>query len=74
MAKQTDRYFIDINKTHHRLICHRNYRDICTCINKMAQIINLIKKIKFDKDTILLGGVNTCSPGRLQQSLVLVGM
>ena len=37
---QTDRYFIDRKKSHYRLICHRNERDICTCIYK---IVNLLK-------------------------------
>ena len=27
---QTDRYCIDRNKSHYRLICHSNRRDICT--------------------------------------------
>ena len=36
---QTDIYFIDIKKIQHRLICHRNERDICTCIYKMGNLL-----------------------------------
>ena len=32
--RQTDGYFIDRNKSHYRLICHSNKRDICTYIYK----------------------------------------
>ena len=28
-GRQTDRYFIDRNKSHYRLICHSSKRDIC---------------------------------------------
>ena len=38
--RQADRYFIDRNKSHYRLICHSNERDICTCIYKN---VNLLK-------------------------------
>ena len=37
--RQTDRYFIDRNKNHYRLICHSNKRDICTCIYKNASLL-----------------------------------
>ena len=36
--RQTD-IFIEIKKNHHRLICHRNERDICTCMYKMAYFL-----------------------------------
>ena len=39
----TDRYFIDRNKSHYRLICHSNHvneSDICTCIYNN---VNLLK-------------------------------
>ena len=29
---QTDRYFIDIKKSHYRFICHKNDKNVCTCI------------------------------------------
>ena len=38
--RQADRYVIDRKKSHYRLICDRNERDICTCIYKN---VNLIK-------------------------------
>ena len=38
--RQTDRYFIDKNKSHYRPICHSNERDICTCLYKN---VNLLK-------------------------------
>ena len=31
-TRQTNRYFIDRNKSHYRLIRHSSKRDICTCI------------------------------------------
>ena len=37
--RQTDRYFIDRNKSHYRLICHSNKRDICTCIYKNVSLL-----------------------------------
>ena len=37
--RQTDRYFIDRNKNHYRLICHSNKRDICTCIYKNVSLV-----------------------------------
>ena len=37
---QINRYFIDRKKSHYRLICHRNDRDIRTYIYK---IVNLLK-------------------------------
>ena len=37
--RQTDRYFIDRNKNHYRLICHSNKRDICTCIYKNVSLL-----------------------------------
>ena len=37
--RQTDRYFIDRNKSHYRLICHGNKRDICTCIYKNVSLL-----------------------------------
>ena len=42
-ALQTDRQtdiLLTEKKSHYRLICHRNERDICTCIYK---IVNLLK-------------------------------
>ena len=38
--RQTDRYFIDRKKVITDLFCHKNERDICTCMNK---IVNLVK-------------------------------
>ena len=37
--RQTDRYFIDRNKSHYKLIWHSNKRDICTCIYKNASLL-----------------------------------
>ena len=38
-GNQTDRYLIDRNKRHYRLICHSNKRDICTCIYKNISLL-----------------------------------
>ena len=38
-SRQTDRYFIDRNKSHYRLICHSNKRDIYTCIYKNVSLL-----------------------------------
>ena len=38
-VQYTDRYFIDRNKSHYRLICHSNKRDICTCIYKNVSLL-----------------------------------
>ena len=43
--RQTDRYFIDRNKSHYRLICHSNKRDICTCIG-LYKNVSLLKSYK----------------------------
>ena len=43
--RQTDRYFIDRNKSHYRLICHSNKRDICTCIYKNVSLLKSYKTI-----------------------------
>ena len=37
--RETDRYFIDRNKSHYRLICHSNKRYICTCIYKNVSLL-----------------------------------
>ena len=37
--RQTDKFFIDRNKSHYRLICHSNKRDICTCIYKNVSLV-----------------------------------
>ena len=42
-SRQTDRQtyiLLTEKKSHYRLICHRNVRDICTCI---YTIVNLLK-------------------------------
>ena len=43
--RQTDRYFIDRNKSHYRLICHSNKRDICTCIYKNVSLLKSYESI-----------------------------
>ena len=43
--RQTDRYFIDRNKSHYRLICHSNKRDICTCIYKNVRLLKSCESI-----------------------------
>ena len=43
--RQTDRYFIDRNKSHYRLICHSNKRDICTCIYKNVSLLKSCESI-----------------------------
>ena len=45
LDRQTDRYFIDRNKSHYRLICHSNKRDICTCIYKNVSLLKSYKTI-----------------------------
>ena len=44
-TRQTDRYFIDRNKSHYRLICHSNKRDICTCIYKNVSLLKSYESI-----------------------------
>ena len=43
--RQTDRYFIDRNKSPYRLICHSNKRDICTCIYKNVSLLKSYESI-----------------------------
>ena len=41
-SKQTDRQkyiLLTEKKSHYRLICHRNERDICTCIYKIVSLL-----------------------------------
>ena len=45
LYRQTDRYFIDRNKSHYRLICHSNKRDICTCIYKNVSLLKSYESI-----------------------------
>ena len=42
MLNQTDRQtdiLLTEKKSHYRLICHRNERDICTCIYKIVSLL-----------------------------------
>ena len=47
--RQTDRYFIDRNKSHYRLICHSNTRDICTCIYNNVSLLNAVRWVNLVK-------------------------
>ena len=43
--RKIDRYFIDRNKSHYRLICHSNKRDICTCIYKNVSLLVVFRYV-----------------------------
>ena len=53
----SDRYFIDRNKSHYRLICHSNKRDICTCIYKNASLLKSYMAMYMVTTKIMLNGI-----------------
>ena len=63
--RQTDRYFIDRNKSHYRLICHSDKRDICTCIYKNVSLLKSYMTIYMVWQTtkIMLGGIAIIKTG-----------
>ena len=65
LHRQTDRYFIDKKKSHYRLICHRNERDICTCIYKIVSLLKSYDNIHGMTYTakIMLSGIAKIKTG-----------
>ena len=64
--RQRDRYFIDRNKSHYRLICHSNKRDICTCIyTRMLVLLKsyMIIYMVWQTAIIMLSGIAIIKTG-----------
>ena len=59
-ARQTD-ILLTEKKSHYRLICHRNERDICTCIYKIVSLLKSYDNIHGMTYTakIMLSGIYT---------------
>ena len=65
ITRQTNRYFIDRKKSHYRLICHSNKRDICTCIYKSVSLLKSYMTIYMLWQTtkIMLSGIAIIKTG-----------
>ena len=61
--RQTDRYFIDRNKSHYRLICHSNKRDICKCIYKNVHLLKSYMTIYMITTKIMFNGIAIIKTG-----------
>ena len=66
--KQTDRQtdiLLTEKKSHYRLICHRNERDICTCIYKIVSLLKSYDNIHGMTYTakIMLSGIAKIKTG-----------
>ena len=62
--RQTD-ILLTEKKSHYRLICHRNERDICTCIYKIVSLLKSYDNIHGMTYTtkIMLGGIAKIKTG-----------
>ena len=63
LGRQTDRYFIDRNKSHYRFICHSNKRNICTCIYKNVILLKSYMTIYIVTTKIMLNGIAIIKTG-----------
>ena len=67
-TRQTDRQtdiLLKEKKSHHRFICHRNERDICTCIYKIVSLLKSYDNIHGMTYTtkIMLSGIAKIKTG-----------
>ena len=63
-TRQTD-ILLTENKSHYRFICHRNERDICTCIYKIVSLLKSYDNIHGMTYTakIMLSGIAKIKTG-----------